>query len=124
MDAYRDPARAALLSQFFDRGDEGRNALPPSRRQSEFGRRTRERATEREGEMTVARETKIESEGRQILGVRQLCQRTREAKLRDVPLQRHAREAPENVGEIRGGRPNRVRNLRQPNRCRELRLEI
>ena len=74
--------------------------------------------------MTVARETKIESEGRQILGVRQLCQRTREAKLRDVPLQRHAREAPENVGEIRGGRPNRVRNLRQPNRCRELRLEI
>ena len=65
----------------------GRDATSPSRRQSEVRGRTTESATEREGEMTVAREAKIEREGRQILGVRQVSQRTREAKLRDVPLQ-------------------------------------
>jgi hypothetical protein len=67
--------------------------------------------------------TPVERQRRQIVRVRQLDQRPREAQLDDVPVQRHALDAAEAIGEVLGRRADSARHLVQSDRVGELRLE-
>jgi hypothetical protein len=83
-------------------------------------RRAAEHASEDRGEVTVAREPNLECQRGEIVGFWQLRQRTRQAEPRQVLMQRDAFDAPEQLGEVHGGRVHRSPYIVQPDRIRQL----
>jgi hypothetical protein len=49
----------------------------------------------------MARESQVQRERRQVVGVAKFDERSREAKLREVSVKGDAFDAPERIGEIR-----------------------
>jgi hypothetical protein len=68
---------------------------------SELRRRASKRASKCRREVTVAREPDVERERRQVARMRQLDERTREAQLGQISVQRDAFDTAKDVGEVR-----------------------
>jgi len=78
---------------------------------------------ERGAEVAVAGEAEVEGERGEVVSVRQLDQRSREAQLRQVLMQRRSLGTREEIGEIRGRCADRARDVGEQDAFRQLRLE-
>ena len=74
--------------------------------------------------MTVAREPEVERERGQITGVRELDEGSRQTKLHQVLVQRHAFDAAEQVREVRRGGVYRARDVDEQQAARQVCFEI
>ena len=94
------PGATGCSSSFFDDLRKSGPAAPDCC--SESGRSATKRATERRREMTVAGESQIEGERREVVRVWQFDERTGQTKLHEVTMQRNAFMPAEEIGEIAG----------------------
>jgi len=73
--------------------------------------------------MAVARETEVEGQHREIVGVPEVYQRSGQSKLSEVGVQGNALNAPERIGEIGGRCTNRARHISESQTTAQVRFQ-